>query len=93
MTATRSDTVVLLADATSAGDKVRSYPAGTVFRLRRLVRELPDMAEVRADLDHGCRAKPRPRRLTPVAPMVEVTALTPDRSRLLFRPADLARAG
>jgi hypothetical protein len=85
--------VVLVAAATSAGDKTKTYPAGTAFRFRRIVRDLPDLAEVRADLDHGARVKARPRHLTPVAPMVEVTAMTPDRSRLLFRPADLARAG
>lgn len=87
---TPGDIVALTVNSPSAGDKRRTYPAGTQFRLRRLVEELPtDLGEVRAEQDHGSSAKTRAKRTAPVGPYVEVLAMTADRSRLLFRPADL----
>lgn len=91
MTLAPGDIVALTCNSPSAGDKRRTYPAGCQFRVRRLVTDLPDLGEVRAEQQHGGDPRPRPRRTTAVAPLVEVLALTPDRSRLLFRPADLER--
>lgn len=89
---TTGDIVTLTVNSPSAGDKRLTYPAGTQFRLRRLVEELPaDLGEVRAEQDHGGGPKPRAKRTAPVGPYVEVLAMTADRSRLLFRMADLER--
>jgi len=86
------DIVALTVNSPSAGDKKLVYPAGHQFRVRRLVTHLPaDQGEVRDEQQHGHSPKPRPTRMSAVEPMVEVLALTPDRSRLLFRPADLER--
>lgn len=68
------------------GDKRRVYSAGHQFRVRRVVTALPDLAEVRAEQQHGSDPRPRAKRARPVGPLVEVLALTPDRSRLLFPP-------
>lgn len=87
---TPGDIVALTVNSPSAGDKRRLYAAGSQFRLRRLVEELPaDLGEVRAEQDHGGSAKPRAKRTAPVGPFVEVLAITSDRSRLLFRAADV----
>jgi hypothetical protein len=89
---TPGDIVTLTVNSPSAGDKRRTYPAGTQFRLRRLVEELPaDLGEVRAEQDHGSSAKTRAKRTAPVGSFVEVLAVTSDRSRLLFRAADVER--
>ena len=91
MKLTPGDVVALTANSPSAGDQRRTYPAGSQFRVRRLVTALPDLAEVRAEQRHGSDPRPRDRRTHAVGPLVEMVALTPDRSRLLFRPADLER--
>ena len=84
MTLNTNDIVQLTINAPSLGDKRRVFPAGYQFRVRRVVTELPDLAEIRAEQEHGDRAKPRTRRMTRIEPVVEVLTLTPDRSRLMF---------